>query len=184
MEERLADRLGVSRGTVRRALIELERVGLVQTLPRRLSAVVKLTESDVRELYVVRRALELAAVEAVPLPITEEQVSVLVAELDRLAAANAAHDGQASIKADLAFHRRLVSLPAYGRLLRAWDDLADQVSLVIGAVQRTGERAQADPGEHHAIVDLLAAGDRAGAHRLVSDHLTDSCRVMMAAYRA
>jgi len=50
-ELRVADELNVSRGSVREALLILERRHLIQILPRRGAVVAEMTESEVRALY-------------------------------------------------------------------------------------------------------------------------------------
>ncbi|HYO43600.1 MAG TPA: GntR family transcriptional regulator, partial [Candidatus Limnocylindrales bacterium] len=62
LETELADRFGVSRGPVRDALNELARQGLAEDLPRRGTFVSSLSEHDLEEVYVLRRAIEEAAV--------------------------------------------------------------------------------------------------------------------------
>ena len=62
VETELADRFGVSRGPIRDALAELARGGLAVDLPRRGTFVSSLTERDLAEVYVIRRAIEEAAV--------------------------------------------------------------------------------------------------------------------------
>lgn len=65
LEVELAERFGVSRGPVRAALVELERVGLVKINPRRGAYVAALTARDADELYELRSALEVAALHGV-----------------------------------------------------------------------------------------------------------------------
>src|SRR5512132_4425425 len=62
LETELAERFGVSRGPVRDALNELARQGLAQDLPRHGTFVSSLSEHDLEEVYVLRRAIEEAAV--------------------------------------------------------------------------------------------------------------------------
>ncbi len=56
--EELAQRLGVSRMPVREALKTLEKQGIAESVPYVGSRVVKLTKSDVRQIYIMRKALE------------------------------------------------------------------------------------------------------------------------------
>src|SRR5579862_694702 len=62
IEARIAEQLGISRGSVRDALWLLRGQGLVRDEPRRGSFVAELTAEDVRDIYDLRIAVELAAV--------------------------------------------------------------------------------------------------------------------------
>src|SRR5579862_7175397 len=62
IEARIAEQLGISRGSVRDALWLLRGEGLVRDEPRRGTFVAQLTAADVREIYDLRIAVEIAAV--------------------------------------------------------------------------------------------------------------------------
>src|SRR6476661_6655129 len=57
-EEKLAQKMNVSRGPIREAFVRLEREGLVVTRRNRGAFVAQLTREDLEELYTLRRALE------------------------------------------------------------------------------------------------------------------------------
>ena len=62
IESRIAEQLGISRGSVRDALWLLRGEGLVRDEPRRGTFVAQLTANDVRDIYDLRIAVEIAAV--------------------------------------------------------------------------------------------------------------------------
>src|SRR5450759_4090273 len=82
VETELADRFGVSRGPVRDALAELARAGLALDLPRRGTFVSSLTEEDREEVYVIRRAIEEAAVGKAIARATDGDIGAMYAALD------------------------------------------------------------------------------------------------------
>ena len=59
----LAKELGISRTPVREALLELSSQELVTFLPRRGVIVNSFTDKDIEEVFELRKAIELAAVE-------------------------------------------------------------------------------------------------------------------------
>ena len=58
----LAERFGVSQSPIREALVALEGIGIIDSEPNRGAVVRRVTESDVKEVCQVRRALECTAV--------------------------------------------------------------------------------------------------------------------------
>ncbi len=172
VEAELAERFGVSRGPVRDALRELAAEGLALDLPRRGTFVSSLTERDLEDVYVIRRAIEEAAVRLAIGRLRDEDAAEL---FDAVAAAEAAYGGgdlAAAWEADMAFHRTYCRLSGNGRLLALFDDLASQTVLLM----RTTLEARASlrwtpPVElHRAIAQAVAARDVDAAIHAVGAH--------------
>lgn len=174
----LGNRFGVSNGPVRTALLQLERVGLVVSAPRRGYAVVTLSPDDVIELYTVRAALETLAVRCARADGVRSTLPILRDSLDRLERALDAEDRTAAAEYDLEFHRRLCGMSRNGRLLQAWGGLVEQVRLVIATVHRSDPSVAAKSGEHRAVLDALEDGDQGAAAEALTRHLAASQRVM------
>ncbi len=65
VENQLQKKFGVSRSPIREAIRDLEKIGLVEIIPRKGTVVKKITRKGVKEDYAVRAPLEgLAAKEA------------------------------------------------------------------------------------------------------------------------
>jgi DNA-binding GntR family transcriptional regulator len=65
VEHQLQKKFGVSRSPIREAIRDLEKIGLVEIIPRKGTVVKEITKKDVKEDYAVRAPLEgLAAKEA------------------------------------------------------------------------------------------------------------------------
>ena len=138
LEADLARDLDVSRESVRDAFRELESMEVVVASP---SAGVRLADvgtTRLRKMLKVRLLLEkLAAAElraataegdAIFQPLDE------IVERMRLAAANA--DRPALVRLDLAFHRTLCELSGNEALVRAWDQIAAQLVVVLSLAVR------------------------------------------------
>ncbi len=110
VETELAERFGVSRGPIRDALAELARAGLAVDLPRRGTFVSSLTERDLEEVYVLRRAIEEAAIPFAIANATEDDVAAMLEVLAGAEAAYGKDDLAAAWEADMAFHRTLLSV--------------------------------------------------------------------------
>ncbi|MGH1487908.1 MAG: GntR family transcriptional regulator [Acidimicrobiales bacterium] len=177
VETELAERFGVSRGPVRDALAELERSGLVELRARKGSFVRRLTASDVDEVYTLRIALESLAIRQAATVGVER--SALQPLLDNLETANAGQDRAAIGNADMALHRAVVIAAGHGRLLDAWERLADQTLLLMTDLPAVNPEIQGPAGAHRAIVDHLSSGDAELAAAALVEHLESARSAML-----
>ncbi len=173
-EESVAGVLGVSRPPVREAMRLLQREGLLTAVPRRGVVVTPLTADDVREIYVLRHALETLAVD-LALPIRDEALLVpLRAALgDMEDAVTAGRHADLPIL-NLRFHQALARLPGNKRLAQAYDGLAAQLQMCMAINLRFREHLLGDPAEsvarHAHLVRLIAQGDAMTVKRALDDH--------------
>ena len=74
-ENQIANELKVSRTPIREAFRQLEKEGLIESIPNRGSFAMGLTKQDVRDIYAVRAAVEALAVEWAVDRIGEDEIS-------------------------------------------------------------------------------------------------------------
>ena len=168
-EVEIAGHLGVSRGTVREALRHLQQEGLVVAGARGMLRVSTLSESQVRELFQVRAALEGLAVRLlIAAPKRDAAVATLraaVSDLDDTHRNFVAH-----VDADMAFHLLLCELSGNSMLVTSWRQLAGRIRVTIMA--KGEEQATLMSGSYHApIVDAIEAGDVAKAVTVLQEHM-------------
>jgi DNA-binding GntR family transcriptional regulator len=174
-EARLGELFGVSRAPVREALALLEREGLVTFDRRGTARVCLLGPEDVRELGLMRLALEPIAARLTCERLTPE----IRAEIeDNLHALQRAKALAAVTRLDLEFHRLILRASGNRRLLVAWEGLAGQFLLVIARLHRAVERrtheARASTHRSHAeLFAALAGSDPDRAEALARRHATD-----------
>ncbi|MGI9597872.1 MAG: GntR family transcriptional regulator [Acidimicrobiales bacterium] len=169
VETELADRFGVSRGPIRDALAELERGGLVELRARKGSYVRSLTAIDVDEVYTLRISLESLAVRrSIEFGADHRPLRAL---LDELESANQAGDAMLIGAADMALHRGFVEAANHGRLLDAWERLADQTLLMMTSLPTLDPEIQGPTGGHRTIVERMAAAEADAAVAALVDHL-------------
>ena len=172
VETELAERFGVSRGPIRDALRHLARGGLAVDVPRRGTFVSSLSERDLEEVYVLRRAIEEAAVRLAIAHATDEDVAAMFGVLDEVEAAYGRNDLAVAWEADMSFHRTYCRLSGNGRLLALFDHLASQTVLLM----RTALEARASlgwtppPGYHRRIAEGIAQRDADAAVAAVGAH--------------
>jgi DNA-binding GntR family transcriptional regulator len=172
VEAELAERFGVSRGPIRDALQELARSGLALDLPRRGTFVCSLTERDLEEVYVIRRAIEEAAARLTIERADEADVAVMFEAVTAAETAYGGDDLAAAWDADMAFHRTYCRLSGNGRLLELFDHLASQTVLLMRtSLESHASLAWTPPVElHRRIAQAIADRDVERATEAVGAH--------------
>src|SRR5690349_19756702 len=87
--QELAERLGVGRTPIREALITLAGIGVVEIRPNRGAVIRSVGAREVRDFYLLRRALECEAIRTACGRVGEDDLRELAAEFRRLIGADA-----------------------------------------------------------------------------------------------
>jgi len=170
VETTLAEALGVSRGPVRNALIELEGEGLVRTGSNGRSLVAGFSQDDLRDLLAVRFELEsLAIAWGVERDHDAEPIGEALQAMVEQGAST-----PALIELDLGFHRRLVEFGGSKALLISWLRLAPIIhaTITVGNSRLGVRDGQSDferiIKSHTPVFEAVASGDAAGASKLLA----------------
>ena len=169
VETRIARELGVSQGSVREALRELEGLGFVDSAPYRGTRVRgHMTDAELASVHPVRAGLEdLAAQTAVPaLAADPEPLETPLAAM-RLAAR--AQDLRSYSTQNTAFHRAIVVAAGNSALLVAWESLSVEARLLATTITTVVDLVEA--AERHApILEAVKSGDVDLVCALLRDH--------------
>ncbi|WP_299465244.1 GntR family transcriptional regulator [uncultured Gimesia sp.] len=174
--QHLADHFGVSSTPVREAIVELTGIGVVELFPNRGAVVAPLGIPEIREIYHIRRILEVesarCACDCPDLKLLEqlatetkvlqqasrdENWSVLCSDIDRrthIAIVEAS--GISRLKAELNRYDRLMHMIRV--LLKDWGPYTDQILT-----------------EHVEILEALIHRDQDAAGNAMSRHLEATC---------
>lgn len=183
-EASLAQEFGVSRGPLREAMQRLVQEGLVRSELNRGLFVKELDETEIRDLYLTRTAIETAAARAVAHGESAgEGAARLRARAAAMAAAAASGDLQALADADFAFHEELVSLAGSPRLHRVHETLMVETRMCMTALQGTYFDPEDQVAEHSRIVEAIASGDDAGLVREIEEHMQEALDRLVRASR-
>jgi len=120
VETELSAAMGISRGTLREALRQLEYEGLIEVGDRGRLTVRTLTATELADMFAVRACLEgLAAADLS----TRSDRAAMLGRLQTALDALGTVDGSIGdmVEADLAFHRLLCALTGNATLVRAWE---------------------------------------------------------------
>jgi GntR family transcriptional regulator, uxu operon transcriptional repressor len=187
-ERELAEKMGVSRPSVREALIALEIEGKVEVrvgsgvYVKEASAQPQLAESQHGEgpfeLIEARITIEGETAAHAAQLATEEEIAAIaaaVAELRRLDAA-----GEATDPADRAFHLAIAAATHNGPLTSVvemlWDQGRGQMWSLMERHFQTKALRAATLRDHQAILDAIVSGNAEGAREAMRRHLSRVAR--------
>jgi DNA-binding GntR family transcriptional regulator len=171
-EVELAASLGISRNTFREAIKILAGRGLVVLQRHRSAEVARLTEASVRDLYRVRRLVELSAIDAArgfP-PDAYHELGAAIAALTRAAET----PGPAVIAADLEFHRAIVRLHKSPRIEQSYSACLDELRLGLALIDARASPLAGLLSEHRRIYGLLLSGEHDQCRTALEQHLSAS----------
>lgn len=167
LEEELAQALGMSRTPIREALVQLEKDGLIELVPRRGMRVLALSPDDIRHVYDLLQCLES---HAAALAARHPQHVRIAARLDvpvtGMRTALEADDLRGWAAASERFHRTLVDSCGNPRLAQIAYTLLDQSHRVRTFTLRLRAKPGRSTGNHTAMVEAIRAGDPEGAARI------------------
>jgi len=188
----LSHTFGISRASLREALLTLESLGLVKTEPGRGTFVTKpgsVAKDDVgswryADSYSVFDVFQTRV-------LLEGEIARLAAgrlthyQFDEMEQANVAmeeswakQDLVANVEADLAFHATIVSACSNAVLRDLYDAVRDKLTETQRQpIPRTDpERMKASVGEHRKIVAALRAGDAKAAREAMEEHIRNTAQ--------
>ena len=173
-EKAIAADLGISRTPVREALLELASQDLIIFLPRRGLMVNRYTRRDVDEIFELRKAIELAAVEKITVASPPFDLFEIEESLLKQRKAAKEKDYLAFIEADRLFHTSFSELTNNRRLIAILDNIRDMIHVMgVKALALEGRALQVIE-EHQAIFEAVKKGDIEAARRTLAYHLDQS----------
>lgn len=170
-ELHLAKELSVSQPTVREALFELEKYGLVVRTPNIGTVVTNLSSGEIREQIELRILLEkMAALQAAE-RMTAEDFKELERRLVALTTAVGANAYYESAQADLEFHRQIWACSGNRALARALDQIALPLFAFVSILRSAGSQDLVRVmSSHAAIVEALRKRDARLIEEVIGQH--------------
>jgi DNA-binding GntR family transcriptional regulator len=170
-EMSLAKELGISRTPVREALLELSNQQLVTFLPRKGVLINHPTAKDVEEIFELRKAVEVYAIEKVASMMPTCDLGKVEGALSAQRKALKNGDFQAYMAADRMFHMTFSELCNNRRLIGVVENMRDLMHLI--GVKALGTEGRGDKviAEHEEILEAVRRGDVAAAKNALERHL-------------
>jgi GntR family transcriptional repressor for pyruvate dehydrogenase complex len=180
-ERDLAERLGISRSTLRQALTTLVQSGCLVSLrgrsggtfvaerpPLGQDVAADVLGEGARAVLDYRVAIETGAVLLAAERARHEDLDRLEPLTDRMAAASEFEDYR---RADVRFHIAIAEATGSARLVAAMTEVQGQMSDLIARIAHPAEVLNSSNDQHRRLIGLLRRGDGSGAVRLARQHI-------------
>jgi DNA-binding GntR family transcriptional regulator len=173
-EQSVAGDLGISRGPVREAFLQLQQEGLVKINPRRGCEVTPLSLAEAAEFYVLRGHLEGLAIRLARPNWTQADTDALSGLVDRMRTLRG-EDWQGAINLDMEFHHRIVGASRSGALIQMYRSMDSKIAACFMTVRQHLNRWPPQMAERHlTLANVLAEGDFWRAEYLAAEHWADT----------
>jgi DNA-binding GntR family transcriptional regulator len=169
-EARIAAELSVSQNTVREALLELQKLGLVVRNPNRNTLVTKLSDQDIQERVSVRLLLEPTCIQLAARQMTPHHFKALRELVREMEQAN----GTEAAELDLKFHRTIWALSGHRVLIEILEQLVLPLFAFVTIVRfRHIDKLTELARRHKVLLRALETRDESKIADAFRRHLTD-----------
>lgn len=169
-EVELAKQMNLSRATLRSALQQITKEGLVIQIPYTGWQVISMNWRDVWELFTLRSAVERLAAQIVAESINEEGIDALNKAFSHLQAQCQRGDAKKIAAADFALHKTIINLTDHSRLISQYSLIEQQVRICIRSSDDLIFDANEIIEQHKPIVDAIIHHDIELAGHLSEHH--------------
>jgi DNA-binding GntR family transcriptional regulator len=184
-EKELALAFGVSRGPLREAMQRLIQEGLLRSEPHRGVFVVDFSERDLADIFLVRAAIESAAIRRILSIGAQEAVASrlhrISERMDKAVRAGRWKDGGAL---DFEFHRALVDGADSERLSRTYVTVQAETRLCLHRLMGGYRSSQDLAEEHFRLAGMLATSSLEAILHELDRHFGDPIAILRRARRS
>jgi DNA-binding GntR family transcriptional regulator len=174
IEASLAAEFGVSRTTLRAALMELKNDRLVEFSPRRGCSVARMSRAEVEDACFARYLLEAGAACEDRAVIDDQLMASLDKELEAMAEVAERGDMADIVESDTRLHSLIVEASGRARLSELWHALDGQMgALIRSSLEFQGSDLSEVVDRHRQLVDAMRTRDRAVMAEAIRAHYLD-----------
>lgn len=169
-EQKLADHFGVSRTLIRQALFQLVQKRLIRMEPARGAFVATPSSDEARQVFAVRRMVEVEMTRSFVRSVTPAQIKALKDHLveEKAAVLRGDVSGRTDLLGD--FHVRIAELMGNQVLAQILNELISRCALIT-LMYQSSNAAEHSVEEHSEILNAIIAKDENSAVQLMDEHL-------------
>ncbi len=174
-EEQLVERCGVSRTPIREAIQRLSSENYLMTKPNSGSYVANWSVQEIADIFALRATIEGMACYRAARNITREQLAILQAQYDKVAAAlegpNATIDIDMFLEANRIFHRVILEATQSEPLMQAAQRIFSPPMVSRTAYNYTKEDIRRSNAHHLELIEGLKVGDGEWCEATMCSHI-------------
>lgn len=178
LETELANTLGISRAPVREAIKELEKEGIVQTLPRKGTFVTRFTLEDIKEVFDIRMLMEnnifkILVYEDRLKENDFQHLEELVSEMETIAGSTLGLTEKSIMinMKDMEFHRFLWDKSGSKRRVKILEGIFFQLRMaMLYDTNETGDLTKTAT-DHYQIIEALRSKDIPKCKSALAEHI-------------
>ncbi|WP_454646349.1 GntR family transcriptional regulator [Bradyrhizobium liaoningense] len=170
LETVISEQLGVSRGTLRVALHQLSKEGLIVQTPYTGWAVATIAPEDLWELYTLRAGLESMAARLACEQLDSEDSKSLEKAFAALLTACAGGRYATIAEKDFDLHKKIIELAKHRRLAEHYRLVEQQIRIFVATTYHFVSAPASVIDHHEPIVKAILRRDADAASDLISDH--------------
>jgi DNA-binding GntR family transcriptional regulator len=170
-EVELAGALGISRTPVREAINRLAKEGLVEIFPQRGAFVIRFSEEDVNELFLIRENLEGLAAYLAAEKMTGTDLTRLESCVEGFKEPYGKKDIRRYAREDFKFHQTIIKLSDARRLTTLISTLYDHIRIFRLTTMGLSDRMKVSLAEHDRLIEAFRRKDASEAENLMRRHI-------------
>lgn len=174
IEKELCEEMGVSRTPLREALRQLEREGLVQSIPNKGVIVRGISTKDIEDIYTIRMMIEGLAARWAAEKITPEGLAELEEAVELEEFYTSKNDADHLLRFDTQFHDVLYKASKSKPLIHMLSMFHHYVQSARTTSMAEPDRALKVLEEHKAILQAVKDRDSQRAERLTTEHVRNA----------
>lgn len=172
-ESKLSQSLGVSRTPIREALRRLSQEHIIEESGKG-SIVLGITESDLKDIFFIRRKIEGTVAALAAKNRTDEQLATLKEAVEFQEFYLSKNDADKIKTMDSRFHETIYRMSGSSIMCDVLIPLHKKIQKYRRASLSNTSRAAASVSEHRGIFEAIAAGDAEKAELLFNEHLKNA----------
>jgi DNA-binding GntR family transcriptional regulator len=173
-ENQIAEEFKVSRTPIREAFKQLENEGLIESIPNRGAFALGFTKRDIEDIYAVRAAVEVLAVERAANRITEKGIARLQESFDLMEFYTDKLNSGKVLELNKVFHQIIYDASGSRFLARILKSYQEYVEKTRKATVYRSTNLPIILEEHREILEAIRIKDPGKAVEITAKHLLNS----------
>jgi len=182
-DKEIAESMEISRSPVRQALFRLAENGLVESRHNRGFVVKQFSVQEIKDLHILRKTLELGAIDLVIENLTDETARKLTHTVEALKSPIETADIPGITAIDWEFHNLIIEGGQNTLMIDFYRTLQDRIKIAFPHLQTQGPIMWEIYNEHKEILDNILYKNPDGARYALAGHIMGALEINLEAIK-